>query len=132
MEPKTTEETAEYVKCMIVGEKPPEGFLERMTRSDFEAVSDYINAPRTATIFPLEEPNRGPKENITSELIYYWLVNFRIPFHPVETWHLNNLMTLVRVCGIKQSKPKKMSQQQIMERNRALNEQRRRDMGTSG
>lgn len=132
-DPKTADETAQYIRFMVVGETPPENFLDRMSRQDFESITEYINAKRTATTFPLEADRRGgPKENITSELMYYWLVNFQIPFHPTETWHLNNLMTLVRVCSIKQEKPKKMSQQQVMERNKALNEQRRREMGTAG
>jgi hypothetical protein len=56
---------------------------------------------------------------------------FQIPFE-CETWHLNRLFTLIRICNIKQSKPKKMSRAEIAVRNRELNAQRKSQMGTKG
>jgi hypothetical protein len=74
---------------------------------------------------------RGPGEVITSELIYYWIVSFNIPFE-CQTWHLNRLFALIRICNIKNSKPKKMSRHELAMRNRELNAKRREALGTSG
>ena len=74
---------------------------------------------------------KGRGEIITSELIYYWMVAFTIPFE-CEHWHLNSLFALIRICNIKNSKPKKMGRNEIAQRNRELNAQRRAKYGTSG
>lgn len=131
-EPKTEEETESYIRQMVLTENPPEDFFSRLARSQFEEIAEYINSNQTATTFGPEPKQRGPQEVITNELIYFWLVQFNIPFHPVETWHLNRLMTLVKVAGIKQSKPKKMSKQELAEQYRSLNEQRRKQTGSAG
>lgn len=131
-EPKTQEETESYLRCMILNEDPPVNFFSRLERPQFERLSDYINAKQSATTFGIETEKKGQQEVITSELIYYWLTQFRIPFQPTETWHINRLMTLVKIAGIKQSKPKKMNKQQIAEQYRQLNEQRRRESGSAG
>jgi hypothetical protein len=129
---KTAEESTDYLRCMLLTEDPPLNFVERLSAKQMQEISNYINAKHTATTFGPEQTNRGPSETITSELVYYWLVQFRIPFQPTETWHLNRTMTLIKIAGLKQSKPKKMSRQEIAERNRMLNEQRRRESGSSG
>ena len=131
-EPKTPEETMVYIEQMLLTENPPENFVERFSVENFNAVAAYINSNQTATTFGPEPQQRGTSEVITNELIYFWLIQFNIPFHPVETWHLNRLMTLVKVVGIKQSKPKKMSKQELAEKYRSLNEQRRQQSGSAG
>ena len=120
------------MRCMVLTEDPPLNFVERISSSQMQEIAEYINSKQTATTFGPEQPNRGSQETITAELIYYWLVQFRIPFQPTETWHLNRVMTLVKIAGLKQSKPKKMSRQEVAERNRQLNEQRRRESGSAG
>lgn len=131
-EPQTIEETYSYIEQMLLSENPPENFTELLTLEHLKQVQEYINSKQTATTFR-ENPNEPKsREIITNEVIYQWLVAFRIPFYPVETWHINRLMTLVRVCGIKQTKPKKMTAKEVAERNRQLNEERRRQLGTSG
>lgn len=131
-EPKTEEEMQSYLECMVVDEEYPHEFYKRFTQEQFAQVGDYINSPQTATTFGVQAEDKGPREVITSELVYWWLLQFQIPFHPTETWHLNRLMTLVKVCGVKSSKPKKMNKQQLAEHYRKLNEQRRQQSGSAG
>lgn len=131
-EEKTAEETESYIRQMLLTEDPPGNFFSRLTRPQFERVAGYINSKQSATTFALEPDKKGSNELITAELIYYWLVQFQIPFHPTETWHLNRTMTLIKICGIKQSKPKKMSKQQLADQYRSMNEQRRQQLGTAG
>lgn len=128
---KSAEETAAYFRCMLVSENVPDDFLNRLSRDNITAISEYINDKQSATWFR-EEPNQKPGgEIVTSELIYYWLVQFNIPFE-VESWHLNRLMTLVKIAGIKQTKPKPMSKTQQQEEYKRLNDERRRASGSSG
>jgi len=128
---KSTEEVLDYIKVMIVTPNiPPEVFLN-LSESNIQAINDYIDAKKTATWF--NDPPGAPssRDVITAELIYYWMIVFQIPFE-CENWHLNRLFTLIRVCNLKQAKPKKMSRAEIAARNRELNAQRRQQFGTKG
>lgn len=129
----TPEKAMSYFECMLVGDPPHSKWIERVPTEEFHRMGEYINSSQTATWFR-ETTDKGKRtqEKTTSELIYYWLVQFNIPFQPTETWHLNRLMTLVKIAGIKQSKPEKMSKAAQMEEMRRLNAERRQRMGTSG
>jgi hypothetical protein len=127
---KTMEEIIDYVKCMTITDKVDEDTYNRLTEGNLIAINDYIGRPMTATTFR-EEKKPGWREIITSEIIYYWMVSYNIPFE-CQYWHLNRLLTLVKVCNVKNNPPKKMSQQEILARNKALNDARRKQYGTRG
>lgn len=128
---KTPYEILEYVRCMILTADFPEDVLNRLSSGNIEQINSYIESKQSATTFG-EMPSKKVKgETITSELIYYWMVAFNIPFE-CETWHLNRLFSLVRICNLKNSKPKKMSKHEIATRNRELNAKRRAELQTSG
>ena len=128
--PKTIEESNDYILCMIIGD-PPDNFFERLTNDQINQINEYMQSKQSATWFTETQNNKKSSEVTTSELIYYWLVQFRIPFE-VETWHLNRLLTLIQIAGIKQTPPKKMSKQAQMEEYRRLNAQRRQQSGSAG
>jgi hypothetical protein len=94
---KTTEQLTSYIECMLLTPNPPEDFVERLSKENFEQVQAYIDRKMTATWFSEIEPQTKNKEVITSELIYYWLTVYHIPFE-CETWHLNRLFTLDPDC----------------------------------
>lgn len=128
----TSEELFYYVKCMAVNCIITDEDVRRLTTEQFESIGKYINATATATTFH-QWGNKGghsKKEIITSELIYYWMVALEIPFE-CENWHLNRLLTLIRVCGIKNN-PKKMGKMETMMSNSKLNQMRRKAMGSKG
>jgi len=127
---KTAEEILAYIEAMVV-EEVPEGFLSKLSEEHITEINDYINAKMTATWFNDHGDAPAAKETITSELIYYWMISFQIPFE-CETWHLNRLFTLIRICNLKGAKPKKMSRSEVAKRNRELNAQRKARLGTSG
>ena len=130
-EQKTPEEVLAYFKMMtLTPDVPPEVF-HKLSEKNIVEINAYIDKKMTATWFR-EIPN-GPKarEVITAELVYYWMTQFNIPWE-TQYWHLNKLFTLIRVCNEKQAKPKKMSKQDIIARNRQLNEQRRAQLKTTG
>lgn len=128
---KSPEQMLAYIGAMIVTPNPPEGILQKLSEENFEAINNHIDKKMTATWFG-ESPSGGRnREVITAELIYYWMTVFSIPFE-CETWHLNRLFTLIRICNIKQSKEKKMSRGETAARNRELNERRKAQLKTNG
>lgn len=128
----TAEETLDYIKCMTLNKNVDPDVYNHLTRENVKAVMDYINKPMTATTFSKEDKGGTNREIITSELIYYWMIASNIPLDPCQKWHLNRLITLIRVCSIKNTPPKKRSKRDIMSRNAALNASRRKQMNTKG
>lgn len=125
----TNEEMIDYIKCMVIGEAP-ENFEYALTTEVIDKITNYIADPMTATKFYKQNTKRTD-ERITSELIYYWMIAQNIPVQ-FENWHLNRLLTLIRLCGVKQEKPKKMSQNDILRQNAKINAARRAKLHSKG
>ena len=130
-ENKTFEETLDYVKCMTINQNVDPSVYKRLTKKHIEEINNYIAAPMTATFFSKDEKGGRSGEQVTNELIYYWMIAAQVPFE-CEKWHLNRLLTLIRVCNVKNQPPKKMSKKALMSRNAQLNAARRQQLGTSG
>ena len=130
---KTPAEMLDYIKCMTIGQVDS-GVFSGLSNKNIKEISDYINSPMTATWFNEHGSKKPSKEIITSELIYYWMVSYSIPFE-CEKWHLNRLLTLIRICGIKAEQannPKKMTKSEILTKNQLLNAQRRARLNSKG
>lgn len=135
--PKTYEETIDYIRCMTMSKVNDPTVYYRLPTSEVKKVEEYIQAPMTATWFS-EDKNKTIKKNrtnkkevITAEILYYDMIALGIPFE-CQKWHLNRLITLIRVCQKKQEKPEKRSKREIMESNRELNAARRAAMHSKG
>lgn len=128
---KTLEETIDYIKCMTITPNVDPLIYNFLSTENINAINEYIEAPMTATVFSEDKTGKSSNEAVTSELIYYWMIALNIPFE-CQKWHLNRLLTLVRVCNIKNSPPKKMNKRDIMSRNAALNAARRKQLNTKG
>lgn len=130
---KDEEEILDYLRMMAVNPAITDGHLALLSQQNIIELQNYISAKATATWFSdhkQKKPRSNP-ETVTSELIYYWMFSYQIP-KECEKWHLNRLLTLIRVFGEKQQKPEKMSKTDTMARNRALNEQRKAKYNTKG
>lgn len=128
---KTLEETIDYIKCMTITQNVNSDVYDHLTKQNMDTIGDYIDDSMTATFFTEEKTRRSNSEIITSELIYYWMIALNIPFE-CQKWHLNRLLTLIKVCNIKNQPPKKMSTRDRLSRNAALNAARRKQLNSKG
>lgn len=128
---KTNEETLDYIRCMIIGPNTNPEIFNAIPGEVFAQIKNYINDPMTATWFS-ELP--GQKRNnriITAEIIYYWMISLNIPME-CQKWHLNRLLTLIRVCSIESQAPKKGNRKEIFSRQAAINQARRAKLKSKG
>lgn len=123
----------DYIKCMCVSSNVDPSVFKVIAASPnlINKITDYISDPMTATWFSEDSMPKNKKEKITSEIIYYLMISYGIPSE-YEKWHLNRLLTLIRVCAIKNEPSKKMGMNDIMSQNRALNAARRAAMKSRG
>lgn len=128
---KTYDETLDYIRCMTITQNVNPNVYMFLTANNFKEINEYIENPMTATYFSKEQNRDHSREIVTSELIYYWMVLFNIP-PEYQKWHLNRLLTLIRVCNIKNAPPKKRSRKDILSRNAALNAARRKQLNSRG
>lgn len=129
-EEKTPEQLLDYIKCMTINKVDPSVY-NRLTQENIKEINEYIEAPMTATTF---HDRGGPpnREVVTSEVIYYQMIALHIPVE-FEKWHLNRLMTLIKVCAIKNDpNPKKVPKADLARQRSKLNAQRRKALHTRG
>ena len=130
-EEKTYEETIDYFRCMTLTQNVDPNIYNCLTNENVEEIKKYIDAPMTATTFSKREDSKFNREIITAEIIYYWMISLQIPVE-FQKWHLNKLLTLIRVCNVKNQPPKKRSRRDILSSNSAINAARRKQMNTKG
>lgn len=130
-EEKTFEETLDYIKCMTLTQNVDPEVYKHLTTKNITEINEYIHAPMTATTFSEDKTHKASNEIITSEIIYYWMVSLNIP-QEYQKWHLNRLLTLIRVCNIKNQPNKKKSKKEILAENARLNAARKRKLGSRG
>lgn len=129
---KTPEEYLGYIKCMTITQNVDPLLYKCLSQKNLSDIKDYIDDPHTATTIKDTRPRPAGRRAITSELIYYWMVANRIPTE-YEKWHLNRLLTLIRICSIENDpKKQKMSRNAIYNQNRQLNAARRARHHTAG
>lgn len=130
--PLSREELIDYVRCMTINHGVPHDAYYGIGPQELVEIQNYIGDPHTATtIHDKRQTGIIRNETITSELIYYWMIACDIPIS-CEKWHLNRLLTLIKICNIKQTPEKKMSKSSVYAQNRALNAMRKQKMNSRG
>lgn len=124
---KTTEETLWYIRAMVITPDVPEEVFRRITSANIDDIHKYISAKMTATWFREDTNPTGPHQVVTAEILYYNMIKLGIPFE-CENWHLNRLITLIRVINQKDAPPKKMSPSELAK----IKAERRAKYGTKG
>ena len=128
----TYEETIDYIRCMTITQNVDPDVYNNLTKENIEQVNEYIGRSMTATTFVEDKGKKGGnREIITAEIIYHWMIALQIPTE-YRKWHLNSLLTLIRVCNEKSQPPKKMSQRDVLSRNAQLNAARRKKHNSKG
>lgn len=128
---KTFEETIDYVKCMTITKNVNPLIYKSLNRQALEAIQKYINDPMTATYFSEKDNRPAGPSIITAEIVYYWMISLGVPME-CQKWHFNRLIALIKVCNIKNNPGKRMTNREILTRNQALNEERKRKYNTRG
>lgn len=130
---KTREETIDYIRCMTITKNVDPKVYEFLTPSNLDEINSYIEAPMTATYIREDEANMPNRDKITAELIYYWMLSLNIPFE-CQKWHLNRLLSLVKVCNVKNAPSGKGNRNtgDIMHSNAKINAARRKRLHSKG
>lgn len=128
--PKNKMETFDYIRCMSINKEISLETVMSLTNAQFDEINQYIMSPMTATTF--SKDNTPPDRRIlTAEVILSQMIDAQIPFE-CQKWHINQLFTLLKVCGLKNQKSKKMSKNELANRNREENQRRRALMNSKG
>lgn len=127
---KTPDELIDYIRCMTIGHNIDNIVYLALSEENLKEVEAYISESMTSIVFPEDkDPNRQKAghrngDALTNEVIYYYMLQLGIPFE-CDKWHISRLMNLIRVCAIKNGSHQKMSQRDLLNRNAAINKQRR-------
>lgn len=127
----TIEETIDYIQCMTLTQNVDPNVYKAITPSNLKTVTEYIDAPMTATTISNAKKKGGSRKIVTAEVIYYWMISYGIPFE-CQKWHLNRLLTLINVCNVEGSPPQKLSRAEVAAQYKALNAARRKQWNTRG
>lgn len=130
-EAHTDEEMLDYIRCMTINDNVDPDVYNNLTAAQQMEIAEYIQDSMTATVISNDKSHGGRREIITSEVIYYWMIEFGI-YKECEKWHLNRLLTLINVISIKRTPQKKMSRSQVIQQQRQLNAMRRSMYNSKG
>lgn len=128
---KTNEEMMDYIKFMTITPNVDPSVYDRLSEENIRDISQYMEAPMTATTIKNTNQNKRSGRFITSELIYCWMTQLNIPFE-CEKWHINRLMMLIQVCNEENKEPKKQSKRETAQNFAAINAANRKRFNSKG
>lgn len=131
---KTLEEITDYIRCMTLTKNVDPKIYRFIPAEEVERIVAYIKDDMTATWFNDKtaiQPTGRYGEAITAEVIYYWMITLNIPVE-FERWHLNQLLTLIKVINEKNKPKQKMDRMTDMQQRHALNQVRRAKLKSKG
>lgn len=130
----TSEELKDYLRCMTITQNVNPNVYDYISEENILKVNDYISDPMTGTTFydllQNESEKKKKKKKVSSEEIYSQMILLGIPFE-CQKWHINRLLTLIKVCNMDRS-DKKMSKAETMQAYHKLNAERRKKMNSKG
>lgn len=140
-ERKTIEETIDYIRCMTITQNVNQDIYLRIPAEIINIITKYIEAPMTATWFREDDNQPGGIKRskiLTAEIFYYWMIAHNIPME-CQKWHLNRLLTLIRVCNIESQPPPKKGKGRTnvinpstLQKRDELNQARRKQFNSKG
>ena len=124
---KTNEQTIDYIRCMTINQNVDPAVYSRIDAKLIKQVVEYIDDIHTATFFGSKPQHSRDTRPITAEILYYQMITYGTPFE-CKKWHLNSLLTLIRVCSeenaVKNPNAKKRRSQDISMDYARMNAQR--------
>ena len=116
---RPADESYDYIRMMSLDPNVDPDFVYGMTAKQMKELEKYLTDPMTATTITYYQKKKNiNREIVTSELIYYWMTAYQIPF-TCEKWHINRLMKLIELCAVKNDPDayKGMSKNDILRSN---------------
>lgn len=135
--PLTDEQIVDYIeRCMAIGgnNMDPMVYKSLFAYPDkILQIKDYMEDPMTATHFHDRQSASQTYRNrsITSEEIYYLMAANNIPIE-FQKWHINRLLTLLKVFEVKESPKGKTSRNELLRDYAAINRANRAKFHTKG
>ena len=106
---KTPEEAKDYVRCMTINRNVDPKVYDYIPADAMLRIKEYIDDPMTASTISNKGGSSGKSGTVkTAETIYADMITLNIPVE-FNKWHINTLLTLIKVCDLRQSPSKKMS-----------------------
>lgn len=125
-------EMLDYIRCMTLNQNVDPNAYYALTSENISDIKNYIENPMTATTITTHGNKKRDKETMTAEVIYYYMFANGIP-KECEKWHLNNLLMLLQVFGVKNDpKQEKMNKRDTAAYYAALNKARRAKSHSKG
>ena len=128
----TTDEFLEYVRCMTLNRVERTDAYNYLSASDISRIIAYMQDPMSGKVVKSRKSKKGSAIVMTSENIYFLMINYGIPFE-CEKWHFNRLSMLIKTCEMNGGgESGGMSYRERQQWYNALNDQRRLKFNTKG
>lgn len=125
-------EILDYFKCMTITKNVKDSVFLALSQRNIEEISSYINDPMTATTFnEMATTKKHSSKFITSEYLYFCMFSLGVPIE-CEKWHINRLMTLLKIFEEENKPQKKRSEAETLNYYAKLNAERKRKWHTKG
>ena len=132
---KSDEEFRYYLECMTLNSNVDKRVYDHLSEENLLAIKEYMKSPLTATTITEYNGNNSKgkigNSRITSELIYYYMLQCNIPFE-AEKWPLQKLLMLIRICAAKDPSQKKIKGADAIRRNAEINARNRAHFHSKG
>lgn len=131
---KTNDQLYSYIQCMTIKGNASDEIIERITAQEYRRVMQYIDNPMTASTVKRKKKNNSSNQFLTSELIYAWMVEYRIPWES-QKWHINRLLMLINILdelNASQDPKNKRSEAELIQDYAKINERNKKLFNTKG
>lgn len=130
--PQTKDDWIKYMQCMSLDGPIDPLLLNCMTQEQFNRIVEYIKDNKTATTGLKKKKGNGKDKELSSELIYCYMAEYRLPWYS-EKWHLSRLLTMIQAADdLHDTGSSKMNTKEVMNHYARLNEMNRRRFHSKG